>query len=101
MAKKEEHSKKGHPYSHSHIEHFADGSHHVHHVHESGDSKKDVHSGVADHDGMIDHIMDHTSMPNPGEAEAQAGPVPATAQAPAAAAPIAPAPGGPAGSMGA
>jgi hypothetical protein len=35
---------------------------------------------------MMDHIMDHTSAPNPGEAEANAGPA-----APAAAAPAAPA----------
>lgn len=58
---------KKHPYSHTHIEHHADGSHTVHHVHESGDAKKDVKAGVGDHDGLIDHIIDHTSSANEGE----------------------------------
>jgi len=64
--------KKSHPYSHTHIEHHHDGSHTVHHVHES-DSSKDVKGAVADHDGLMDHMMDHTSEPNPGEAEADGG----------------------------
>jgi hypothetical protein len=97
MAEEKKH-KKGHPYSHTHVEHFSDGSHHVHHVHES-DSKKDVHSGVANHDALMDHIMDHTSQSNPGEAEANAGPTPAPSSAPmpTPGAPGIPAPGGPMG----
>ena len=98
--KKKKHA--GHGYTATHIEHHADGSHTVHHVHEDG-PHKDVRSAVADHDGLMDHIMDHTSQPNPGEAEAQAGPVPAAAPAGPvpAAAPAGPVPGGPAGPMGA
>jgi hypothetical protein len=63
---------KKHPYKSTHIEHHADGSHTVHHHHES-DSSKDVKGAVANHDGMMDHIMDHTSEPNGGEADADAG----------------------------
>jgi len=81
MADKKKHA--GHGYTHTHVEHHADGSHTVHHVHEDG-THKDVKSGVADHDGLMDHMMDHTSMPNPGEAEAQAGPAAPVAAAPAA-----------------
>jgi hypothetical protein len=96
-----EHKKKphaGHGYTHTNVEHHADGSHTVHHVHEDG-PHKDVKGAVADHDGLMDHMMDHTSQPNPGEAEANAGPAPAMA-------PGAPTPGGapmpgPAGPMGA
>jgi len=62
---------KKHKYSHTHIVHHKDGSHTVHHEHEDGKSHKDY--AVADHDGMIDGIMDHTSEPNEGEAEAEAG----------------------------
>lgn len=57
---------KKHKFTHTHIEHHADGSHTVHHVHEEG-PHKDVKGAVADHDGMIDHLMDHTSEPNDGE----------------------------------
>jgi len=57
---------KKHKYSHSHIEHHKDGSHTVHHVHEEG-PHKDVKGAAADHDAMMDHMMDHTSQPNPGE----------------------------------
>jgi hypothetical protein len=81
-----EHAKKkphaGHGYTHTHIEHHADNSHTVHHVHEDG-PHRDVKGAVADHDGLMDHMMDHTSAPNPGEAEANAGP--AAPGAPAAA----------------
>lgn len=58
---------KKHPYSHTHVEHHKDGSHTVHHVHESGDSKKDVKAGVGGHDELMDHMMDHTSDMNEGE----------------------------------
>lgn len=75
---------KKHPYSHTHIEHHKDGSHTIHHVHES-DSSKDVKGAVADHDSLMDHIMDHTSEPNPGEAAADMGDhgVPAAVAGPA------------------
>jgi hypothetical protein len=65
--------KKHHPFTHTHIEHHEDGSHTVHHVHKDG-AHKDVKSAVADHDGLMDHMMDHTSAPNPGEADAEAAP---------------------------
>lgn len=92
-----EHTKKkhaGHGYTHTHIEHHADNSHTVHHVHQDG-PHKDVKSAVADHDGLMDHMMDHTSMPNPGEAEAQAGPAaPVAAATPAPPAAVVPGPAG-------
>lgn len=81
--KKKKHA--GHGHTHTHVEHHADGSHTVHHVHEDGPAH-DKKYAAADHDGMIDGMMDHTSMPNPGEAEAQAGP-----QGAAPAGPVAPA----------
>jgi len=59
-------NKKKHKFSHTHIEHHGDGSHTVHHVHEEG-PHKDVKAAVADHDGLMDHMMDHTSEPNDGE----------------------------------
>jgi hypothetical protein len=93
--KKKKHA--GHGYTHTHVEHHADGSHTVHHVHEDG-PHKDVKGAVADHDGLMDHMMDHTSMSNPGEPAAQAGPV---APAPAPAAPGTPAGMPPAAPMGA
>jgi hypothetical protein len=65
-------AKKHHKYTHTHIEHHDDGSHTTTHNHEDGKSHKKYAS--ADHDGMMDGIMDHTSAPNPGEAEANAGP---------------------------
>lgn len=57
---------KKHKFTHSHVEHHKDGSHTVHHVHEDG-PHKDVKGAAADHDAMMDHMMDHTSGPNPGE----------------------------------
>lgn len=74
-----EHEKKphaGHGFTHSHIEHHADGSHTVHHVHEHG-AHKDVKHAVADLDGAHDSMQDNLGTPNPGEAEANAGPAPA------------------------
>jgi hypothetical protein len=80
--------KKSHKYTHTHIEHHADNSHTVHHVHEDGPHKDSKHA-VADHDSMIDSLMDHTSAPNPGESTEAAVPgAPATGM---------PAVGGPAG----
>lgn len=61
-------AKKHHKFTHTHIEHHNDGSHTVHHVHADG-PHKDVKGAAADHDAMMDHMMDHTSAPNPGEPE--------------------------------
>lgn len=67
---------KKHKFTHTHVEHHKDGSHTVHHVHEDG-PHKDVKGAAADHDAMMDHIMDHTSAPNPGEPEMAVGAPPA------------------------
>lgn len=82
--------KKHHKFTHTHVEHHNDGSHTVHHVHEEG-PHKDVKSAAANHDAMIDHIMDHTSAPNAGEGNdvnnaALAGPAAGTVAPPAQAA---------------
>jgi hypothetical protein len=69
---------KHHKIAETRIKHHKDGSHTTHLVHEDG-PHKDIHSAHADHDSMMDHVMDHTSAPNPGEAEAEAGPAPAAA----------------------
>lgn len=83
--KKKKHS--GHRFSHTNIEHHDDGSHTIHHVHKDG-PHKDIKSAVADHDSLMDHMMEHTSGPNPGEAGAP--PVPEeAAQAPATMMPMA------------
>jgi hypothetical protein len=71
---------KKHKYTHTHIEHHDDGSHTTEHHHEDGKSHKKYAS--ADHDSMLDGLMDHTSEANPGEAEAEAGPQAAGASAP-------------------
>jgi hypothetical protein len=83
---------KKHKYTHSHIEHHKDGSHTVHHVHEDG-PHKDVKYAASGHDEMIDGLMDHTSEPNPGEEQDEAGkalPQAAPAAVPAPAAQLAP-----------
>ena len=88
-----EHEKKHahHGFSHTHIEHHGDSSATVHHVHHEG-PHKDIKHAVANLDGIHDSMQDHLGTPNPGEAEANAGPA-----APAAAAPGTPgAPGAPA-----
>lgn len=77
--------KKHHKYTHTTIEHHDDGSHTITHHHEDG--KSHVKYSRGHHDAMMDGIMDHTSAPNPGEAEAEAGP--ATAAPAAGAAPMA------------
>lgn len=97
---KKGHKKKphaGHGFTSSHIEHYADGSHQVHHVHEDG-PHKDVKHAVEGHDSMLDSMMQHTSQPNPGEdmSAAPGAPAPGPVAAPAAPAPVA----GPAGPMG-
>lgn len=84
---------KKHKYTHTHIEHHSDGSHTTHHVHKDGPEhdKKYASSG---HDEMLDGLLDHTSEPNPGEAEAEAGMPPAGGAAGAAAPPMAAPPAG-------
>ncbi len=62
--------KKTHKYSHTHVIHHKDGSHTVHHEAEDGKHKD---YAVADHDSMMYGMMAHTSEPNEGEAQAQAG----------------------------
>lgn len=73
--------KKHHKYSHTVVKHHDDGSHTVTHHHEDGKSNKEY--AVANHDGMIDGMMDHTSPANPGEEAANAGPVGAAGASPA------------------
>ena len=58
---------KHHKFSHTHIEHHHDGSHTVHHQHES-DSKMDKKHAVADLDEVHDSMEQHLGMPNTGEA---------------------------------
>jgi hypothetical protein len=61
------------------VEHHSDGSHTVHHVHEQhgfqGPAVRegDVKGAAGDHDGMLDHVMDHTSAPNEGEDQDEEG----------------------------
>jgi hypothetical protein len=79
------------------VEHHDDNTHTVHHVHKkhgyTGPDKGegDVRGAAGDHDAMMDHMMDHTSMPNAGEDQDEHG---AAMAAPAAAAMP---PAGPAG----
>lgn len=77
-------AKKHHKFHSTHISHHDDGSATVHHMHEDG-PHKDVKHAVGDHDGMMDSMMEHTSAPNPGEAEADMGQhgVPAAVAGPA------------------
>ncbi len=81
--------KKHHKFHTATIHMHKDGSHTTHLQHEDG-PEHDIHAGHGDHDAMMDHMMDHTSAPNPGEAEANAGPA---AGAPAVGAPPPAAPG--------
>ncbi len=86
---------KKHSYSHTVIEHHKDGSHTIHHIHEkhghahtAPTREGDVKGVAGNHDQMMDHVMDHTSMPNPGEDKDEANAaIPGAAAAPAAAAP--------------
>jgi hypothetical protein len=76
MAEKKEHKKK-HKFSHTHIEHFHDGSGTVHHVHEDG-PEHDVKHAAGDLDEMHDSMEQHLGQPNDGEGQvAAAGPAPA------------------------
>lgn len=65
---------KKHHFSHSVVEHHDDGTHTIHHIHEkhgyahtAPKRDGDVKGVAGDHDEMMDHMMDHTSAPNPGE----------------------------------
>lgn len=85
---------KKHKFSHTVTEHHGDGTHTVHHIHEKhgfeGPARRDgdVKGAAGNHDQMMDHIMDHTSQPNPGEDKDAANvALPGGAAAPAAAAP--------------
>ncbi len=71
---------KKHPYSHTVTEHHKDGSHTVHHIHEKHGHVHDVpvrdgdvRGAAADHDGMMDHLMDHTAAPNDDEGKDEEG----------------------------
>jgi hypothetical protein len=83
---------KKHPYSHSVVEHHKDGSHTVHHIHEKHGHQHavpvrdgDVKGAAGSHDEMLDHVMDHTSQPNPGEGHDESNqPLAAAGAAPAA-----------------
>jgi hypothetical protein len=76
--------KRGHGFHSTHIQHHKDGSHTIHHMHDAG-PEHDVKAAVGGHDEMLDHLIDHTSPgPNPGEAEANAGPVAGATPAPVA-----------------
>jgi hypothetical protein len=87
MAEEKKRKHAGHGYKHTHITHHDDGSHSIHHEHEDGKHKD---YAVADHDAMMDGMMDHTSQPNPGEQEsAEANPMAGSGAAPAGAPPVA------------
>lgn len=67
-------AKKGGDFSHTVVTHHGDGTktvHHIHrkhgHVHAVPEREGDIVGAAPDHDGMMDHIMDHTSEPNEGE----------------------------------
>lgn len=71
---------KSHKFSHTVVEHHKDGTHTVHHIHEKHNHQHtvperdgDVKGAAGDHDGMMDHIMDHTSAMNPGEDQDESG----------------------------
>ena len=58
---------------------------HEHHPNEDGSQNPDTTHSAQDMDQLMDHMQDHLGTPNPGEAEANAGPQ----AAPAAGAPAA------------
>lgn len=70
--KKDSKPEAKHEFSHSTIRHFKDGSHSLHHHHES-DKTKDVKHAVATDDAMHDSLHQHVGIPNSGEAQANAG----------------------------
>ena len=60
---------------------------HEHHPNEDGSQNPDTTHSAQDMDQLMDHMQDHLGTPNPGEAEANAGPqaAPAAGAPPAAA----------------
>lgn len=87
---------KKHEFSHSVVEHHDDGTKTIHHIHKKHGHKHDVPTrdgdvkgAVGGHDAMMDHMMDHTSAPNPGEGSDESnqpmggGAAPAAGAAPA------------------
>lgn len=60
---------------------------HEHHPNEDGSQNPDTTHSAQDMDQLMDHMQDHLGTPNPGEAEAEAGPAAPAAPAPDAAAP--------------
>ena len=97
-----------HNFSHTVIEHHEDGSHTIHHIHKKHghvhDVPKrdgDVKGAAADHDSMLDHVMDHTSAPNPGEGKDENNEAMAAGAAAPAAGAAAPAAGAATPAMGA
>jgi hypothetical protein len=63
------------------------GMTHEHHPNEDGSQNPDTTHSAQDMDQLMDHMQDHLGTPNPGEAEANAGPqaAPAAGAPPAAA----------------
>lgn len=90
-----------HGFTHTSVEHHADGSHTIHHKHSEGEHK-DVKHAVADLDSLHDSMQDHLGTPNPGEAEADGGDhgIPAEQAEPAGIPGGAPAPAPAAGAAG-
>lgn len=90
-----EHKKKKHGFHRTSIEHHRDASHTVHHQATEG-PHKDVKHAAADLNAVHDSMQDNLGVPNPGEAEADAGQhgvpaamaSPAGLPAPAASAPV-------------
>lgn len=63
---------KHHKFSRTSIEHHKDGSHTVHHQHES-DAKQDVKHAASHLDALHDSMEQHLGAPNSGEQEAESG----------------------------
>lgn len=77
MAEHKKHA--GHGIKSSHITHHHDGSHTMEQHHEDGSMTS---SAKGDLDQVHDHLENTIGTPNPGEAEAAAGPAPAAAAMP-------------------
>jgi hypothetical protein len=85
---------KKHKFTHTNVEHHADRSHTVHHVHADG-PHKDVKHAAMDLDGVHDSMQDHLNPPEPPTAAAVPSPMSAGAPAGTPAPPAMP--GGPIG----
>lgn len=57
-----------HGFTHTNIEHHADGSHTVHHLHSDGDHKHVKHAAM-NLDHVHDSLQDHLGAPNHGEGQ--------------------------------